>query len=101
MSPPMLILVAALLGWLHCLGLRWETVGEPVKHVGEHLLGNVVVEFFNLLLNVMQEGIAGPATNHHDEENWATPKEHWCQSCELQCGVSPPRLPRLHPAMRP
>ncbi len=42
----------------------------------KHFLGNAVVEFFNLLPNVMQEGIAGPVTNHHDEENWATPKEH-------------------------
>ena len=52
-------------------------VGDvPVEHVGEHFSGNVVVEFFNLLPNVTQEGIAGPATNHHDEKNWATPKEH-------------------------
>ena len=82
----------------NCWGCVFGDV--PVEHVGEHFLGNIVVEFFNLLPNVMQEGIAGPAANHHDEENWATPKEHrhscsqngrsGCQSCELQCGVSPP-----------
>ncbi len=48
----------------------------PVEHVGEHVGGNVMVEFFNLLPDVTQQDIAGPATNHHDEENWATPKEH-------------------------
>ena len=79
MSPPTLILVLALSGWL-CIevGNCWEcVVGDvPVEYVGEHFLGNLVVEFFDLLPNVMQVGVAGPATNHHDEENWATPTEH-------------------------
>jgi hypothetical protein len=62
-------------------------VGDvPVEHVDEHFLGNVVAEFFNLLLDVMQEGAAGTATNHHDEENWATPKEH-CHGCSQMDGV--------------
>ncbi len=52
-------------------------VGDvPVKHVGEHFLGDIVVEFLDLLLNAAKESIARPATNHHDEEDWATPKEH-------------------------
>ncbi len=55
--------------------------------MGEHFLGNIVVEFFTLLLNVTQEGIAGPATNHHDKENWATPKEH-CHGCSRTDGLS-------------
>ena len=54
-----------------------DVVGDvPVKHVGEHFLGDIVVEFLNLLLNVAKESIARSATYHHDEEDWATPKEH-------------------------
>jgi hypothetical protein len=49
-------------------------------------LGNIVVEFFNLLLNVMQKGVTGPATDHHDEENWATPEEHR-HGCSRTSGV--------------
>jgi hypothetical protein len=52
----------------------------PVKHVGEHFLGDVVVEFLDLFPNVTQEGVAGPATNHHDEETQATSEEP-CHSC--------------------
>jgi hypothetical protein len=58
-------------------------VGDvPVKHVGvgEHFLGDIVVEFLNLFPNVAQECVTGPATNHHDKTNWATPEEH-CHSC--------------------
>jgi hypothetical protein len=51
-----------------------------VKHVSEHLSGDIVVEFFDLFPNVAKEGIAGPSANHHDEEDWATPKEH-CHCC--------------------
>ncbi len=47
------------LSWIevgNCLG---GVVGDvPVKHVSEHLSGNIVVEFFDLLLNVAKEGIA-------------------------------------------
>ena len=68
----------------NCWGCVFGDV--PVEHVGEHFLGNIVVEFFNLLPNVMQEGIAGPAANHHDEENWATPEEHR-HSCSQTDGV--------------
>jgi hypothetical protein len=35
-----------------------------------------MVEFFNLFADVPQEGIAGPATNHHDYKDWASTKEH-------------------------
>jgi hypothetical protein len=58
----------------------------PVKHVGEHFSRDIVVEFLDLFLNVVQERIAGPATNHHDEKNWATPGEH-CHSCSGTDGV--------------
>ncbi len=58
----------------------------PVKHVGEHFLGDIVVEFLDLFPNVAQECIAGPETNHHDKKNWATPKEH-CHSCTQMDGV--------------
>jgi hypothetical protein len=64
--PPMLI--------RDCWG---GVVGDvPVKHVGEHFMGDIVVEFLDLLLNVAKESIARPATDHHDEEDWAIPKEH-------------------------
>ena len=49
-------------------------------------LGDIMVEFLDLLLNVAQERIAGPATNHHDEKNWATPEEN-CDSCSEMDGV--------------
>jgi hypothetical protein len=52
----------------------------PVKHVGEHFSRDVMFEFLDLFPNVAQECVAGPATDHHDEKNWATPKEH-CHSC--------------------
>ncbi len=49
-------------------------VGDvPVKHVGEHFLGEDVVEFLNLFLKITQEGVPEPVTNHHDEENRTTP----------------------------
>jgi hypothetical protein len=68
----------------NCLG---GVVGDvPVKHVGEHFLGDIVVEFLDLFLNVAQECIAGPATDHHDKKNWATPEEH-CHSCAQIDGV--------------
>jgi hypothetical protein len=45
-------------------------VGDvPVKHMGEHFLGDIVVEFLNLFPNVAQECVAGPATDHHDKKN--------------------------------
>ncbi len=48
----------------------------PVKHVSEHLPGDIVVEFFDLLLNVAKEGITGPSADHHDEEDWIFSEEH-------------------------
>ncbi len=58
----------------NCLG---GVVGDvPVKHVSEHLPGDIVVEFFDLLMTVVKEGITGPSADHHDEEDWASPKEH-------------------------
>ncbi len=48
-------------------GVVWDV---PMKHVREHLPGDIVVEFFDLLPNVAKEGIAEPSTNHHDEEDW-------------------------------
>ncbi len=51
----------------------------PVEHVGDHFAGYVVVEFFDLFSNVVQKGIAIPATDHHDEKHWTSTKEH------LQC----------------
>jgi hypothetical protein len=48
-----------------------------VEHVQTYFLGNIVVEIFALLAIVAQEGVAGPATNHHDEEDRAFPKLHW------------------------
>jgi hypothetical protein len=70
------------------VGYCWGcVVGDvPVKPVGEHFSGDVVVEFLDLLPNVMQEGVAGPAANHHDKENWKTPKEHH-HSCSRTNGV--------------
>jgi hypothetical protein len=38
---------------------------EPVKHVGENFLGDIVVEFLDLFPNVAQECVAGPATDNH------------------------------------
>ncbi len=62
-------------------------VGDlSVKHVGEHFLGDIVVEFLDLFPNVAQECIAGPAIDHHDKKNWATPEEH-CHSCSRTDGV--------------
>ena len=50
-------------------------VGDmPVEHVGERFSGNVVVEFFNLLPDVMQEGVAGPATNHQMRKTGQPPR---------------------------
>ncbi len=76
----------------NCLG---GVVGDvPVKHVSEHLQGDIVVEFFDLFPNVAKESIAGPSADHHDEEDWATPKEHgglWPSSGYLASGVP------LHP----
>ncbi len=57
-----------------------------VKHVGEHFLGDIVVEFLDLLSNVAKERIARPATDHHYEEDWATPKEHH-HCCSQMDGV--------------
>ncbi len=70
------------------MGDCWGCVdgNVPVKHVGEHYPRDVVVEFLDLFPNAVQEGVAGPATNRHDEENWATPKEH-CHSCSGTDGV--------------
>ncbi len=45
-----------------------------------------MVEFIDLFLNVVQEHIAGPVTDHHDKKNWATPNEH-CHSCSGTNGV--------------
>ncbi len=46
-------------------------VGDvPMKHVSEHIPGDIVVKFFNLLPNVAKEGIAGPSADHLDEEDW-------------------------------
>ncbi len=63
-------------------------VGDvPVKHVSEHLPGDIVVEFLDLLPNVAKESIARPSTDHHDEEDWATPEEHR-HCCSRMDGVS-------------
>jgi hypothetical protein len=49
----------------------------PVEHVGaDHVAGDVVLEFFDLFSNVAQKGIAGPATDHHDEKHRTSTKEH-------------------------
>ena len=62
-------------------------VGDvPVKHVGEHLAGDIMVEFLDLLPNVVKECVAGPAIAHHDEEDWATPEEH-CRCCSQMSRV--------------
>ncbi len=54
----------------------------PVEHVGDHFVGDVVVEFFDLFSNVAQKGVAGPATDHHDEKHWTSTKEH--RHCRTQ-----------------
>ncbi len=80
--PPYIDLSHGIVGMVALSGIKvgncWGgVVGDvPVKHVGEHFLGDIVVEFLNLLLNVAKESIARSATYHHDEEDWATPKEH-------------------------
>jgi hypothetical protein len=48
----------------------------PVEHVGDCFAGDIVVEFFDLFPNVAQKGIAGLATNHHDEKHGTSKKEH-------------------------
>jgi hypothetical protein len=48
----------------------------PVEHVGDHFVGDVVVEFFNLFSNTVQKGVAGPVTNHHDEKHGTSTEEH-------------------------
>ncbi len=71
------------------LGNCWGgVVGDvPLKHVSEHLPGDIVVEFFDLLPNVAKEGIAGPSANHHDEEDWTFSEEHR-HCCARTDGVS-------------
>jgi hypothetical protein len=49
----------------------------------EHLARNVVVEFLKFFVDVEQEGIAGPATNRHDEQDGTSSEKH-CHSC-FQC----------------
>jgi hypothetical protein len=48
----------------------------PLEHVGDHFVGDVVVEFFDLFSNEAQKGIAGPVTDHHDEKHGTSTKEH-------------------------
>ncbi len=49
--------------------------------------GNIVVEFFDLLMDVAQEGDSdGPVTDHHDKEDRAYPMEH-CHCCSQMHGV--------------
>jgi hypothetical protein len=48
----------------------------PVEHVGDHFAGDVGGEISDLFSNVEQKGIAGPATNHHDEKQGTSTKEH-------------------------
>ncbi len=48
----------------------------PVEHVGDHFVGDVVVEFLDLFSDVAQKGVAGPATNHHDEKHGTSTEEH-------------------------
>ncbi len=82
--PPYIDLSRGIVGMIALSGI---VVGDvPVKHVGEHFLGDIVIEFLDLLLNVAKESIARPATNHHDEEDWATPEEH-CHCCSQTDGV--------------
>jgi hypothetical protein len=64
-------LCLGIVGVIAFLGLRLEiwggVVGDvAVKPVGEHFLRDIVFEFLDLFPNVTQEGVAGPATNHHD-----------------------------------
>ncbi len=67
---------------------RRGVVGDvPVKHVSEHLPGDIVVEFLDLLPKVAKKSITRPSTNHHDEEDWATHEEH-CHCCSQTDGVS-------------
>jgi hypothetical protein len=47
-----------------------------VEHVSDHFAGDVLVEFFDLFSNVAQKGVAGSATNHHDEKHGTSTKEH-------------------------
>ncbi len=48
----------------------------PVEHAGDHFAGDVMVEFIDLFSNVAQKGVAGPATDHHDEKHGTSTKEH-------------------------
>ena len=47
-----------------------------MEHMGEHFPRDVMVELLDLLPNVAEECVAGPAADHHDEENGTTPEEH-------------------------
>jgi hypothetical protein len=53
-----------------------------VEHVGDHFAGDIMLESFDLFLNVAQKGVAGPATNHHDEKHGKSTKEHCHRSTQ-------------------
>ncbi len=38
--------------------------------IGDHLLTDPSAKFFELFVDEMHEGIAGPATEEHYHENW-------------------------------
>jgi hypothetical protein len=65
--PPYVDLGRGIVGMVALSGIEvgkcWGgVVGDvPVEHVGEHLAGDIVVEFLDLLPNVAKESIARPA----------------------------------------
>ena len=56
-------------GWLEVWGCE-ETL------MAEHAAGDVVCELFHLLSYVVEEGITGPASYHHDGEGGNSCKVH-------------------------
>ena len=47
-----------------------------MKHRLNHLLGDVVAKLFDLLSDVLHEGVARPSSDEHDHKDGAASNEH-------------------------
>ena len=65
------------------VGNVWD--GEEVMRM-EHTRGHPCTEFLYLVMDVLEEGITGPAADLHDSENWHPSKVH-CHGCTQSYGV--------------